>query len=236
MLSGIERATGATLLVPSSFKNDPLSDETVVMVKPYSRPDADEMPLYRKKRSVGTFGTAGYAETSTYRARPLYCVVPPSVQGMQFPNGVIIHMADWWPLDHMFYVAVSRGTSSDLVELRGCEGVTAAQWYQYTRVNARAMLLRAWGGEQPPLHVLEDALRRVRSEVARQRCVDASFGPPFPYDLNKFVVGGGMKGAKSVHVHGRRGLSGKVTGTGKNRAAHRSNRYKQMVVIQYIIL
>lgn len=207
-LSATQKATGATLLVPTRFEYDASINETLVMVRPHGQPTAAEIPLNRHRRRFGTRGEKNYAETETYKARPFACVVPHIVQGMQFPEGVIVSMEDWWPCDHMLYVAMSRATSSDLVELRGFEEVTTAQWAKYTSVDAKAVLLRAWGGEEPPPEVLSKALSAVKRQVAKLQARRESVSLRMPYDLDEFVVGGGMKGAQSKDKDGRRGLCG----------------------------
>lgn len=210
MLSETERATGATLLVPTRFVKIPGTDETMVMCKPMGDESAKEVALERKLLTFGKFGESDYAESLSYPARPFYCVVADCVQGMQFPDGVCIWMKNWWPRAHMLYVAMSRATSSDMVELRGGKDVSQAQWAKYTAVEPRAVLLRAWGGEQPPEHVLQSALQRVRRDIAKRRMLSELFDPRLPYDIDNFVVGGGMKGASSMDTNGRLGLCGKL--------------------------
>ena len=208
-LADDERATGATLLVPTRFVRDGDSGETIIMVKPFGNASAAEVVFDRHIRSYGKSSEAWFAQSCAFKAKPFQCVVPHIVQGMQFPNGAIISMLDWWPCDHMLYVAMSRATSSDLVQLLHSSNVTPAQWAKYTMVDPRAVLLRAWGGEQPPAHVLGKALRLVKKQVISIRAKDPTYVHRAPYDLNDFVVGGGMKGASSKDRQGRRGLCGK---------------------------
>jgi hypothetical protein len=55
--------------------------------------------------------------------------------------------------------------SAGLLEIHGAEAVSDKEWQRYTRVHPKAVLLRAWGGEQPPMGVLNDALAQVQQHM-----------------------------------------------------------------------
>ena len=216
MLTEGVRATGATFLTPVEIVEDAARRGTFIIVC-----DADgkgkeyegvELRLIKRTTPLSA-SHSEYAESETYQARPGLCVIPHVIQGMQFPYGVRIWMDDWWFCEHMLYVASSRATGSHLVELVGAEGVPQWKWKRWAAVNPRAVLLRAWGGEEPPASVLEEALQKMRVEVAaeerrRNRLGDAT-AVTLPYSLERFIVGGGMKGAASADRGGRLGRCGK---------------------------
>ena len=90
--------------------------------------------------------------------------------------------------------------SAGLLEIHGAEAVSDKEWQRYTRVHPKAVLLRAWGGEQPPMGVLNDALAQVQQHMDGWARVDHRAGRPnggggWPFfPLSQFEVGGGMRG------------------------------------------
>lgn len=132
-------------------------------------------------------------DPDTYRARPYYCVIPHIVQGMQFSGGVIVHMQEWWPCEHMFYVGCGSVTC-DIVRLGGGAWRRAIDTTAMVRVHERKSKL----GQCCCARGVASSLQRTCCRRLSVSCAltsdlselaeDSNFVAPLPYDVNDFQI------------------------------------------------